>query len=134
MQKKERKPREKKIVSEEDLVIKEANRLMTHVENLRDTTKSSDKKLNVTNTDLWLDSDFYFSVVFQSSQQKYKFLTKLKEMFSLDIDTSDDNRIQIINGLKFGESIGVDFSKEKPLQYPYPDLELRKLALDDDKF
>lgn len=120
-------------LSESELVHKEANKIMSQIHRLRDTTKHSDKKDFVTNTDLWLDSDFFFSIVFQSSQQKYAFLEAFSKMFKVDIDTSKDERIQIINGLKLAESLDIALKQETALQYPYPDLELRKLALDEEQ-
>lgn len=133
--KKERKPKaQKETLSEEEIIRKEADRIVKQVEALRDTTKKSNKKNSITNTDLWLDSDFFFSVVFQSSQQKYAVLKKLSEMFGLEIDVSSDDRVQILNGVKLADALNVAIQKEKSLQYPYPDLELRKLVLDEEKF
>lgn len=85
-----------------------------------------------TNKDLWFDTDFFFSVVFQSEAQKYEFLNHLKEQYGLDFD--DNLQIQIVNGLEFAKKMGLSLRPEIRLEYPYTDLEIRPLVLDSDEF
>lgn len=85
------------------------------------------KKDGTVNKELWMDTDFFFSVVFQSYEQKYAFLEALK------VDTEIFERVQIINGLKLAKLLGIELKEEKARPYPYPSLDLREIILDDDK-
>ena len=85
------------------------------------------------NKDLWQDTDFFFSVVFQSRDQKYKFLEFLFEKFNLETDDDGEREIQIINGLKFAEQIGCELKKEVAGDYPTGNIELRQFILDEER-
>ena len=118
--------------SEEQLVKDYVSRVIGgkvsrgHVDQRFDYTK---KKSSV-NKDMWIDYDFFFSVVFQSSEQKYQFLDFMREKFGIEV-TQDDN-CQIINGLKFAEKVGLKLKKESTKDFPYGDIELRPFILDDE--
>lgn len=84
------------------------------------------------NKNLWQDPDFFFSVVFESYEQKYKFLDFLIQKFNITAENSDEVNIQIINGLKLAESMGLKLEKELPGDYPTGSLELREFILDND--
>ena len=83
----------------------------------------------VTNKNMHLDTDFYFSVVFQSQEQKYEFLK------AIGIPTEEHNKIQIMNGLKLAKlftdkGVVVKLKKESSLPFPNAALDLRPLILD----
>ena len=81
---------------------------------------------------LWLDTDFFFSVVFQSRRQKLEFLEKWEQIHdSIDIDIP--NRLQIVNGLKLAKALGIELKKEESREYPLPELELLPFILDNEK-
>lgn len=101
-----------------------------HVDKRFGYTKSAQKR----NKDLWLDTDFYFSVCFQSAEQKYEFLDALFKKTGVKVETSPDDQIQIVNGLKLSEALSIPIQKETMLDYPYGDLDLRPFVLDNEKF
>lgn len=82
------------------------------------------KSQKTVNKELWLDTDFFFSVVFQSEKQKYEFLQKL------GIEADNDGQIQILNGLQFAKKLGIDLEKESALPYPTGSIDLMPLILD----
>jgi hypothetical protein len=95
---------------------------------LSDKFKDMEKQTPTKN--LWQDNDFFFSVVFQSRDQKYRFLDFLHEKFNI---TSNDNgtmSIQILNGLKLSEAMGLELKKEVANDYQPCNLELKDLILD----
>lgn len=98
--------------------------------------KSTDQKEFREGVDQWKDSDFYFSVVFQSAKQKYEFLEFFSKKFGLGLDSvkSNDEIIQVVNGIKLAEKIGLDLKVETSPPYPYPNLELKEMALDNEAF
>jgi hypothetical protein len=79
------------------------------------------------NKNLWLDTDFFFSVVFQSEAQKYAFLKAAGWPLS---PQEEEGQIQIVNGLKLAQALGVKLKIEKRLAYPQGDLELRPFVMD----
>lgn len=91
------------------------------------------KRESKTNKDLWLDTDFFFSVVFQSQEQKYQFLDFLKEKFGIKDDTKPGDQIQIINGLELAAYMGLALKKENMIPYLGGDLDLRPFVLDTEK-
>lgn len=98
----------------------------------------SDRDQNV-NKDLWLDTDFYFSIVFQSSDQKYDFLNQLMEMLKkkgneVELDKGNGYPVQIINGLKLGTAMGFSLKDEMSREYPLGDEKLKEFALDEETF
>jgi hypothetical protein len=79
------------------------------------------------NKNLWLDTDFFFSVVFQSSEQKYDFLEKMN--FQVDA-TWDGSQVQIVNGIKLAEQFGIQLRLETAAEFPLPNAELLPIVLD----
>jgi len=116
--------------TEQQLVHEYANQVMDRKASRGHYDKRFDwhKRDGATNKDLWFDSDFFFSVVFQSEAQKYEFLSKLSWQ------TDDFEQVQIVNGLALAKKLGIDLKPETALPYPYTDLELRDLVLDSDDF
>lgn len=144
-QKKERKvkvpkaPKEKKAApTEAELVLRQGNKMHSDMMRLQATqTKSADKKEMRTSVDLWKDTDFFVSIVFQSSKQKLKFVEEFSKKFGLGLDTvsAGDEIFQIFNGLILAEKLGIRLEPEtKTGTHPYPNLELAKLTLDDVEF
>lgn len=127
----------KQTPTEIELAHKQAEKMLRDMTRLQNTqAKSPDQKSVREGVDQWKDTDFYFSVVFQSSTQKYTFLEFLSKKFGLGIDDakSENHVIQVVNGLIFAEKIGLKLVGEKTGNYPYPDLELKELALDGEEF
>lgn len=128
LEKAEKTPKPQK--SEAELVRQYANIIMAK-QRTRGmiADKFQDMKGQKPNKDLWQDSDFFFSVVFQSKDQKYQFLERLEEMFPLNANDRGDT-IQIINGIRLAESMGIELRKEIANDYPTGNIELRDLILD----
>lgn len=99
-----------------------------HIDQRFEYTKS-DKTVN---KDLWIDTDFYFSVVFQSADQKYEFFKALTEKFgNKALEIEDDGQIQIVNGLILAKTLlGLDLKLETARPYPTGNLELMPFVLD----
>lgn len=91
------------------------------------------KKKTTINKDLWQDSDFFFSVVFQSAQQKYEFLTLFFEKFGIEPEDSGRGTIQIINGLKFADQLKFPLKKEVAADYPCGNIDLKQFILDEER-
>lgn len=127
--------KEKIPVSEKELLEKQAARMLKDMDRLQQTQDPS-KKTSTTAVDIWKDTDFYFSVVFQSAQQKYEFLEQFSKKFGLGVDEvkSSDEVFSIVNGIKLSQKLGFNIRLEKKPSYVYPDLELREMALDADEF
>lgn len=83
-----------------------------------------------TNKDLWLDTDFFFSVCFQSTKQKNAFMEQFLKKFQIEVDEND--KLQIINGLKLAEKMGIKLENEKAFSYPVGSLDLRPFVLDNE--
>lgn len=123
-------------LSEVELARKQAEKMLKDMGRLQATQKGSlDQKKVREGVDLWKDTDFFFSVVFQSSAQKYAFLEAFSKKFGLGIDNAmaGDEVYQIINGLKLAANLGIKIPAEKSVKFPYPNLELAQLALDNNK-
>lgn len=90
------------------------------------------EQANTLNKNLWRDSDFYFSIVFQSSLQKYKFLEFLQEKFDFDSGDNGVDQIKIVNGLKLAEFMGLELAKEATRDYPTSNLDLVDMILDEE--
>lgn len=98
------------------------------------SSRFSEMETDVTfNKDLWMDTDFYFSVVFQSKRQKIEFLAFLEEKFNIDFEYSDENAIQILNGLKLAKNMGLELKKEVASEYPCGNIELKSFILDEER-
>src|SRR5574343_493005 len=129
--------KQKEIIPEHILAERQALRMLKDMERLQATQKlTADQKAQRTNVDLWKDTDFYFSVVFQSSAQKYKFIKEFSQKFDLQVDqvASGDEIFQIFNGLLLAKKLGIQLQVEKIGEFPYPDLELKSMALDGEEF
>ena len=119
--------------TEEQIVHAYAKRVMDgkaqrgHVDKRFAHSKKSD-----VNKSLWMDTDFFFSVVFESSEQKYQFLDFIRQKFGIDFETYETAQIQIVNGIRFSKSIGMNLKREKAANYPGPPLDLMPYILDDE--
>lgn len=79
---------------------------------------------------LWMDTDFFFSVVFQSSTQKRKFLEQLLSKFEGLKEPDEEYNIQIINGLELAKLMGIKLDPETTKEYPTGNIELMPMVLD----
>jgi hypothetical protein len=77
----------------------------------------------------WMDSDFFFSVVFQSSDQKYAFLKAV----GWPLDVPEDEAIQIVNGLALAKKMGVTLKEETTQPFPGGNLDLMPFVLDNEE-
>lgn len=126
-----KKPRVKKSESE---IVKDYALKVIHGKMVRghaDQRFGFTKTAQTNNKDLWLDTDFYFSVVFQSTKQKNDFIEQLVKKFQVPVD--EDDKVQIINGLKLAEKLGIKLENEKNKEFPQGDLDLRPFCLDNEK-
>lgn len=132
------KPKKEKIVlSELELAEKQAARMFRDMKRLQKTQDtSSDKKDQRSNVDLWKDTDFFFSVVFKSAAQKYAFMEKFSELFKLGLEEvrHGDRVYSIFNGIKLADNLNIKIPVENNPEFPYPNLEMRELALDSEEF
>jgi hypothetical protein len=132
-QKKPRKPKQEK--TEEQLVHEYTEKVIRgklsrgHVDQRFAYTKAE----TAVNKDMWLDTDFFFSVVFQSADQKYKFLEVMQQMFKFELEDFYGTQVQIVNGLKLANAMGIELKKESTREFPYGELDLRPYVLDDEK-
>ena len=85
-----------------------------------------------TSKDIWIDNDFYFSVVFQSGEQKYQFLKEFAERLGVEI--LETEQVKIVNGLELAAKMNIAIKSESALPYPYGDLSLRQFTLDAEYF
>lgn len=135
---KPKKPKEKKPApSELELLQKQADRMLRDMNRLQNTQSASgDQKKERSAVDIWKDTDFYFSVVFQSSAQKYQFLEQFSKKFGLGIDNirNEDEVFSIVNGILLAKILGFKLDLEKAPAYVYPNLELKELSLDGEEF
>jgi hypothetical protein len=121
--------------TEEELVKKYVNRVMNNEKyhGRIDTDKfegiAYEKKEN---KNLWMDNDFFFSVVFESAEQKIDFIDSL----GVDLEDAENyhesGRVSIINGIKFAEKLGVKLEREKSSNYPTGNLDLRPYIMDNE--
>lgn len=85
------------------------------------------------NKKLWTDTDFFLSIVFQSSAQKYAFMDFLVEQFGDEfIEVDKKGQIQIANGLVLAKAMGCELKLEKRSDYPLPNLDLLPFVLDNE--
>ncbi len=91
------------------------------------------KAIGTVNKEMWRDTDFFFSVVFQSKAQKYEFMAFIEEKFGFEFDEEIGHQIQIVNGLRLSEVMGKSLAIENAMPYPYGSLELKPLVLDDEE-
>lgn len=118
--------------TEAELVRRYANRVIKNqiyhgriddkkFKGLKDEQKHSVSK------NLWMDADFFFSVVFQSSEQKMEFLKQL------NCGNDPKEQAQIINGLELAKHLGITLKLETSKDYPIGDPTLMPLVLDNEK-
>lgn len=86
------------------------------------------KKDSTVNKEMWIDTDFFFSVVFQSLEQKYEFIKKVAWKTEVD----HDSKIQIVNGLDLAKQMGIELKKETAQDSPYASLDLLPFVLDNE--
>lgn len=137
--KEEKKVIEKTIVpepTEEELVKKYVNRVIKNQQyhgriNSENFTGLEYEKSVSKN--LWLDTDFYFSVVFQSRAQKFEFLEKWEQSHSAIENEADDSikRMMIVNGLLLAKALGIQLKEEFSKDYPTASLDTMPFVLDD---
>jgi hypothetical protein len=128
-EKKKTTKKKKTIPREEDLVRKYAQRVINNqrLHGRVDESKFKGIKYN-SNKKTWMDTDFYFSIVFQNSEQKNKFLQ------AVSWTSEDMEGVEIVNGLKLAEHLGVKLEKITSKDYPMADLALKDLILDVENF
>ena len=120
--------------TEEELVHRYVNQVIGgklargHVDKRFAYTKAE----GTVNKEMWLDTDFFFSVVFQSSEQKYKFLEDFQKMFKFELEDFYGTQVQIINGVKLAGSMSIELKKETAREFPYGTLDLLPYVLDDE--
>lgn len=118
--------------TEAELVLRYANRVIKNQQyhGRVDTEKFDNLEYKTNTKTLFLDVDFFFSVVFQSSRQKYEFMEKWEQMHSA-VD-SEFSKIQIVNGLKLATALGIDLKLETSREYPTGNLDLMSFVLDEE--
>lgn len=124
----------KKEKSESELVKEYANKVIRNTVHHGRVEKRfdgfNDKSVN---KKLWTDTDFFFSVVFQSSEQKYKFMEFLLDKFGDEfVEVDGKGQIQIVNGLGLAKAMGCELKLEKRADYPLPNLDLMPFVLDNE--
>lgn len=118
--------------TEEELVRRYVNRT---IRNAQYHGRVSDEKYNGLGYDkpvsknIWLDTDFYFSVVFQSKRQKLEFMEKWEQMHPA-VDTDLPSKIQILNGLKLAKALGIELQLEESKPYPTGNIDLFPFIMD----
>ena len=108
--------KQKIATTELDIATKQAEKMLRDMYRVQATqNKSADQKENRSSVDLWKDTDFFFSIVFQSSAQKYTFLEAFSKKFGLGIDNAKSNNeiIQVVNGLKLAKNLDIKIPSEK---------------------
>jgi len=121
----------KEVPSEKQLVHNYVNRIIKNQEyhGRIDPSKFEGlKQQRTVNKDLWKDTEFYFSVVFQSTEQKYQVLDALQKLFNLEVDLYE--KITIVNGLSLAKSLNVPIVHESSRPYPMGSLDLLPFVLD----
>jgi len=129
------KPRKaKQVKSESELVHEYANRVMDGkaARGHADDRFAYTQKENQTNKQLWMDQDFFCHLAFQSAAQKYDFMAFLEKNFNFEFDEVPGHQIQIANGFRLGKLMGCDLKEEKAAPYPYANLDLLPLVLDEE--
>ena len=120
--------------TEKELVLEYAQRVIDgkksrgHIDKRFEYTK----KEGTVNKTLWLDTDFFFSIVFQSSKQKYDFLKFLYDKYQIPLENEYGSAIQILNGLKLAHRMGLKLDAEIARNYPYTNIDLQPLILDNE--
>ena len=122
-----------KVMTEAQIVQRYANRIINNqqyhgrIDESKFPNLKYDKKVN---KKIWMDENFYFSVVFQSSEQVVEFLDKLG-MTTDEVDQFvEAGSLKIINGLKFAEKLGISLEKIPKSDYPLANIELMPYVLD----
>lgn len=130
-EKKQPKPREER--TEAQIVAAYAKKIMEKAKSRNMMPKTHTDMVEFTpSKDIWQDKDFYFSVVFQSSAQKAKFLAFLGEKFNLTTSSEFEGSPQIINGLSLAKSMGLELKPERSEDFPLANMDLKDIILDRD--
>lgn len=123
----------KPVVSEQDLVHRYVNRTISnaryHGRIDKDKFEGMGYEKSVSKN-LWLDTDFFFSVVFQSREQKWEFLEKWEAIHGSFEDDIVPPKIQIVNGLKLAKALGIELKLETVKNYPTGNIDLLPFILD----
>lgn len=91
-------------------------------------------KKDTVNKGIWMDTDFFFSVVFQSQDQKVEFLKKLNQA-EITEEISEGRVIQIVNGLELAKHLGIELTiYEHREEYPLADMSVAPMVLDTETF
>lgn len=112
--------------SEAEIVRSYANRVIKNQQyhgRIADKFKGLKQERSVSKN-LWMDDDFFFSVVFQSSEQKYEFLKQL------GVEVDKEGTIQIVNGLKLADKLNIALKLETTKDYPTGSIDLKPFVLD----
>ena len=119
--------------TEEELVHKYVNRIINNEKyhgRINDEKFSGISNEKKANKNIWMDNDFYFSVVFQSAEQKYKFLEAVGIYEEDNEIVKATGKVKIINGLEFAERLDIELEKEEVFPYPTGNLDLLPYLLD----
>lgn len=123
--------------TEEELVKKYVNKVIRNQQyhGRVDTDKFSGLEYKAASKNLFLDTDFYFSVVFQSRAQRFEFLEKWEKIHEslVGAPLEDIQSFKIINGLKLAEALGIELTKETTNDYPTAQIDLLPFVLDSEK-
>lgn len=108
--------------SEEQLVQEYANNI------IRNSGTRGFTGNQKSNREIWEDQDFYFSVVFQTEDQKVDFINFLVEKHGVVLHTASCPNI--INGLDLAKKMGCTLDPVLSKDYPLANMELRPFILD----
>lgn len=86
------------------------------------------------NKNLWLDSNFYVSVVFESEEQKVDFINQIGVTQEEIAEAIYCGKVNIINGLVLAKKLNIKLKPEKRDEYPLPELDLLPYVLDTESF
>lgn len=91
-------------------------------------------KADSVNKNVWMDVDFFFSVVFQSQKQKVEFLEKLGAQ-TITENIQNGRAIQIVNGIQLAKHLGINLTVyEHREEYPLADMSVAPFVLDTETF
>lgn len=117
----------KEVATEEEIVKKYVNRVIKNQiyhGRIDDSKFSGLDHTHTVSKKLWNDMDFFFSVVFQSAEQKYEFIEKLK------VEVDEEDQIQIVSGLALAKVLGISLKPETTKDYPVANVDFKNFVLD----
>lgn len=120
--------------TEEELVKKYANRVIKNqiYHGRVDESKFKGMEHHTVSKNLWMDTNFFFSVVFQNEEQKNEFIWQIVERHRINIDGIPKSRVQIINGLELAKALGIELKPAKTREYPTGNIDLMPFVLDNE--